>query len=88
MKNPQLLLLSLSLPTPPPETLFVGGLPPGAIEAVKVAYGVVVKIIDPPKDGYNLTLRMNLSKLPPDEGSTIPFPEVIMNLLRLCCNIK
>lgn len=67
MKNPQLLLLSLSLPTPPPETLFVGGLPPGAIEAVKVAYGVVVKIIDPPKDGYNLTLRMNLSKLPQDE---------------------
>ncbi|XP_074332128.1 actin-related protein 2/3 complex subunit 2A isoform X1 [Apium graveolens] len=67
MKNPQLLLLSLSLPTPPPETLFVGGLPPGAIEAVKVAYGVVVKIIDPPRDGYNLTLRMNLSKLPPDE---------------------
>lgn len=83
MKNPQQLVLSLSLPTPPPETDFFGGLPRGAIDAVKAAYGVVVKIIDPPKDGYNLTLKMNLSKLPPDEGSTSSFPKVIMNLLWL-----
>lgn len=69
MKNPNLLLLSLSLPAPPPETVFFGGLPQGAIEAIKAAYGVVLQILDPPRDGFNLTVKLNLSKLPPDEGS-------------------
>ncbi|KAF8025414.1 hypothetical protein BT93_F2292 [Corymbia citriodora subsp. variegata] len=67
MKNPHLLLLSLSLPTPPPETDFPGGLPSGAIEAVKTAYAGVVQILDPPRDGFNLTLKLNFSKFPPDE---------------------
>ncbi|KAK8504200.1 hypothetical protein V6N13_062559 [Hibiscus sabdariffa] len=67
MKNPHILQLSLSLPTPPLETVFVGGLPFGAIEAIKAAYGVTVQILDPPRDGFNLTLKLNLSKLPQDE---------------------
>ncbi|KAL8541995.1 hypothetical protein ACS0TY_003017 [Phlomoides rotata] len=67
VKNPNLLLLSLSLPAPPPETVFFGGLPQGAIEAIKAAYGVVLQILDPPRDGFNLTVKLNLSKLPPDE---------------------
>ncbi|KAM1350410.1 hypothetical protein ACFX2F_004365 [Malus domestica] len=67
MKNPHILLLSVSLPTPPPETVFLGGLPSGAIEAIKAAYGAVVQILDPPRDGFNLTLKLNLNKLPPDE---------------------
>ncbi|KAH8522324.1 hypothetical protein H0E87_003089 [Populus deltoides] len=66
-KNPNVLLLSVSLPTPPPEAVFMGGLPVGAIEAIKAAYGVVVHILDPPRDGFNLTLKLNLAKLPPDE---------------------
>ncbi|KAJ6961083.1 ARP2/3 complex 34 kDa subunit [Populus alba x Populus x berolinensis] len=45
----------------------MGGLPGGAIEAIKAAYGVVVHILDPPRDGFNLTLKLNLAKLPPDE---------------------
>ncbi|XP_043702744.1 actin-related protein 2/3 complex subunit 2A [Telopea speciosissima] len=67
MRYPQFLLLSVSLPTPPPETGFFGGLPFGAIEAIKAAYGVLVQILDPPRDGFNLTMKFNLSKLPPDE---------------------
>lgn len=67
LKNPNILLVSLSLPTPPPETVFVGGLPQGAIEAIKAAYGVVLQILDPPRDGFNLTLKLNLSKLPSNE---------------------
>ncbi|TXG48424.1 hypothetical protein EZV62_027718 [Acer yangbiense] len=67
MKNPHIVLLSVSLPIPPPETIFLGGLPFGAIEAIKAAYGVVVQILDPPRDGFNLTLKLNLSKLPKDE---------------------
>ncbi|KAI3473914.1 hypothetical protein Pfo_028108 [Paulownia fortunei] len=43
------------------------GLPQGAIEAIKAAYGVVLQILDPPRDGFNLTVKLNLSKLPPDE---------------------
>ncbi|PON44647.1 Actin-related protein 2/3 complex subunit [Parasponia andersonii] len=69
MKNPHHVLLSVSLPTPPPETVsaFYGGLPFGALEAIKIAYSGIVQILDPPRDGFNLTLRLNLSKLPPDE---------------------
>ncbi|KAE8709261.1 Actin-related protein 2/3 complex subunit 2A [Hibiscus syriacus] len=67
VKNPHILQLSLSLPTSPLETVFVGGLPFGAIEAIKAAYGVIVQILDPPRDGFNLTLKLNLSKLPQDE---------------------
>ena len=73
VKNPNLLLLSLSLPAPPPETVFFGGLPQGAIEAIKAAYGAVLQVLDPPRDGYNLTVKLNLSKLPPDEG-LVSFP--------------
>ncbi|KAK9267300.1 hypothetical protein L1049_009723 [Liquidambar formosana] len=68
MKNPHILLLSVSLPAPPTETVFFGGLPFGAIEAIKSAYGVLVQILDPPRDGFNLTMKLNLSKLPPDEA--------------------
>ncbi|KAJ7969419.1 Arp2/3 complex 34 kDa subunit [Quillaja saponaria] len=67
MKNLHILLLSVSLPAPPPETIFFGGLPFGAIEAIKAAYGGLVQILDPPRDGFNLTLKLNLSKLPPNE---------------------
>lgn len=84
MKNSHVLLLSVSLPTPPPDAIFFGGLPFGAIEAVKAAYGVVVQILDPPRDGFNLTLKLNLSKLPPDEGSSTSLSKVIISLLLIC----
>ncbi|XP_020682660.1 actin-related protein 2/3 complex subunit 2A [Dendrobium catenatum] len=67
VKSPQVMLLSISLPIPPPETVFVNGLPLGSIEAVKGAYGELVQILDPPKDGYNLTMKLNFTKLPQDE---------------------
>ncbi|KAK9707325.1 hypothetical protein RND81_07G189300 [Saponaria officinalis] len=66
-KNPHILLLSVSLPSPPPGAMFDGGLPSGAIEAIKAAYGTVVQILDPPKDGFNLTMKLNFTKLSPDE---------------------
>ncbi|XP_050225459.1 actin-related protein 2/3 complex subunit 2A [Mercurialis annua] len=69
MKNTNAVLLSVSLPIPPPETVFIGGLPFGAIDAIKAAYGTAVQILDPPRDGFNLTLKLNLSKLPTDEDN-------------------
>ncbi|XP_038877488.1 actin-related protein 2/3 complex subunit 2A isoform X3 [Benincasa hispida] len=69
MKNPHLFLLSVSLPIPSADNVFCGGLPSGAIEAIKAAYGILVQILDPPRDGFNLTLKLNLSKLPLDEDN-------------------
>ncbi|CAN8303824.1 unnamed protein product [Cochlearia groenlandica] len=68
MKNPNLLFLSVSLPNPPPEAMSFDGLPLGAIEAIKTAYGTGFQILDPPRDGFSLTLKLNFSKVPPDEG--------------------
>lgn len=79
MKKPQVMVLSVSLPIPPPEAIFHSGLPVGAIEAIKVAYGPIVQILDPPKDGYNLTMKLYLSKLPSDEGSASFLSKVIMS---------
>ncbi|KAL9266967.1 Actin-related protein [Drosera capensis] len=73
MKNPHIVLLSLCLPVPPPGVLFVGGLPFGAIEAIKATYGVVAQIHDPPRDGFNLTMKLNFFKLPPDEENRHAF---------------
>lgn len=81
MKHPQFMLISIALPIPPPETIFYGALPFGAMEAVKATYGQLVQILDPPKDGYNLTMKLNLSKLPSDKGSTSFFFKVILSLL-------
>ncbi|CAL0313218.1 unnamed protein product [Lupinus luteus] len=67
IKNPHILLLSVSLPTPSSETIFIRGLPFGAIEAIKAAYGGLVQILDPPRDAFNLTLKINLSKLPSNQ---------------------
>ncbi|KAK7262140.1 hypothetical protein RJT34_29701 [Clitoria ternatea] len=73
MKNPHVLLLSVSLPTPPSETIFVCGLPFGAIQAIKAAYGNILQILDPPRDGFNLTLKINLSKLPTNQDQRHAF---------------
>ncbi|OVA07508.1 ARP2/3 complex [Macleaya cordata] len=80
LRYPQFLVLSMSLPTPPPETVFFGGLPFGAIEAIKAAYGVVAQILDPPRDGYNLTMKLNLSKLPQDEELQYDLLEKVASL--------
>ncbi|RDX96997.1 Actin-related protein 2/3 complex subunit 2A [Mucuna pruriens] len=77
MKNPHFLLLSVSLPTPSSETIFVCGLPFGAIEAIKAAYGNLVQILDPPRDGFNLTLKINLSKLPANQGYCLVMEGII-----------
>ncbi|XLU24385.1 hypothetical protein S245_060451, partial [Arachis hypogaea] len=48
---------------------FVNGLPFGAIDTIKAAYRATVQIKDPPRDGFNLTLKINLSKLPANQGT-------------------
>lgn len=77
-----MMVLSVALPVPPPEAVLYDGLPFGAIEAIKMAYGQAVQILDPPKDGFDLTMKINLKKLPSDEGSTSFLYKVIMILLQ------
>lgn len=67
MKDPHHMALSISIPSPPPETVLAGGLPFGAIEAVRGAYGAVMQIVDPAEDGFQLTLKLDLTKLPSNE---------------------
>jgi actin related protein 2/3 complex subunit 2 len=67
MKDPHHMALSISIPTPPPETVLSGGLPFGAIEAVRGAYGAAMQIVDPAEDGFQLTLKLDLTKLPSNE---------------------
>lgn len=68
-KDPQNILLSIAVPPPPPETVFCGGLPFGALEAVKAAYGNLVELIEPPESGFHLSIQINLTKLPAAEGA-------------------
>jgi actin related protein 2/3 complex subunit 2 len=81
MRNTKVMVLSVALPLAPPEAILYDGLPLGAIDAIKAAYGTVVQILDPPKDGFDLTMKINLTKLPSDEGSRVPFPRLSLS----CC---
>lgn len=65
------MVLSIAVPSPPPEAVFSGGLPFGAIEAVKAVCGPVAQIIDPVEPGFQLTLKLDLSKLPPNEDDRV-----------------
>lgn len=67
-KDPQHVLLSIAVPPPPPETVFYGGLPFGALEAVKAAYGALVEVIEPPESGFHLTIQVDLTKLAASEA--------------------
>ncbi|MCO5594857.1 hypothetical protein L7F22_048892 [Adiantum nelumboides] len=65
------MILSIALPAPPPEAVLSGGLPFGAVEAVKNTFGLAVQVVDPPEPDFHLTLKLDLSKLPPDEDDRV-----------------
>lgn len=75
----QSMLLSLGLPSPPPEAVLSGGLPFGAIEAVKATCGSVAQITDPAESGFQLTLKLDLSKLPANEDDCVQL------MIRVAC---
>jgi hypothetical protein len=86
-KDPQHVLLSIALPPPPPETVFSGGLPFGAMEAVNAAFGPLIQVLDPPEAGFHLTIRLDLTKLAGTEGmykTTNPLPRPF-SCLYPCC---
>lgn len=79
------MVLSIALPPPPPETVFSGGLPFGALEAVKGAYGALVQVIEPPETGFHLTLQLDLTKLSAVEG-TLCSARLFSVLDHIACN--
>jgi len=62
---PQLLDLSLALPCDSAGELGAAALPPGAAEAVREAFGELAPAAPQPAPGFNLTLRVDLGRLPP-----------------------
>lgn len=44
-------------------------LPLGALEAVEAAYGSYAKVLDEPEKGFDLTLEVDVSKIPTGEGT-------------------
>lgn len=80
ISDPQYMEISISVPSLPRETVFPTELPIGAIEAVKGAYGYVIQIIDPPEEGFHLTLNLDLSKFPSDEETQIQLIRKIASL--------
>lgn len=80
ISDPQYMEISISVPSLSRETVFPTELPIGAIEAVKGAYGYVIQIIDPPEEGFHLTLNLDLSKFPSDEETQIQLIRKIASL--------
>ncbi|XP_057865664.1 actin-related protein 2/3 complex subunit 2A isoform X2 [Cryptomeria japonica] len=78
--DPQYVELSISLPSWPQESICSGGLPFGAIEAVKGAYGSSIEIIDPPEEGFQLTLAIDLAKFPLDKDCRLQLMKKIASL--------
>ncbi|KAJ7571030.1 hypothetical protein O6H91_01G145900 [Diphasiastrum complanatum] len=80
LKEPHFVTLSIALPPRPPETVFSGGLPFGAIEGVRATFGTAIQIVEPPEVGYNLTIKLDLTKLPEDEGDRLQLLSKISSL--------
>lgn len=80
ISDPQYMEISISVPSLPQETVFPTELPNGSIEAVKGAYGYGIQIIDPPEEGFHLTLNIDLSKFPSDEETLIQLVRKIASL--------
>lgn len=72
--------LSIFLPQSPPEVVTNGGLPLGAIEAVNAAYGSLVQIVNPPEDGFHLTLAIELDKLSEFEEEQVALANKLSSL--------
>lgn len=80
-KDPTLVLLSISLPPSPPETVLSAGLPFGAIEAVRGAYGSIAQIVDPAKTTFHLSLMLDLESFPTDDDVLVQ--EVVIKVASL-----
>lgn len=72
-KDTQHITISVAVPSPPPETVFDGGLPSGALEAVRSAYGAFVQVIEPPESGFHLTIQVDLTKIASSESACSSF---------------
>ncbi|KAH9308506.1 hypothetical protein KI387_036417, partial [Taxus chinensis] len=80
ISDPQSVEFSISLLSWPQESIFLGGLPFGVVEAVKGAYGSSIRIIDPPEEGFQLTLALDLAKFPLDKESRLQLMKKIASL--------
>lgn len=69
--NPQNIHLSVSTPLISTEVLHPHGLPDGTLETVKKVHPGIIEVVEPTKDGFQLTLRIDLAKFPKGKGLDI-----------------
>ncbi|XP_077250817.1 actin-related protein C2B isoform X2 [Tasmannia lanceolata] len=78
--DPGRIYLSVSTPPLSPEVLLSNGLANSTSQTVKRVYSDIVEVIEPPREGFLLTLRFDFNKLPQAEEDRI---KVITNISSL-----
>ncbi|KAG9445772.1 hypothetical protein H6P81_011900 [Aristolochia fimbriata] len=61
----QELYLSITIPSLSPEVLPVKDLQHNTLQTIRKAYSSVAEIVEPPREGFQLTLRLDFRKFPP-----------------------
>ncbi|KAL4190518.1 hypothetical protein AMTRI_Chr07g76110 [Amborella trichopoda] len=72
--------LSISAPSLSPNHFLRNGLPRGTAQTIERIYGGVAEIFEPPKEGFQLTIRIDFSKLPLAEEDRIKVGTEICSL--------
>ncbi|XP_017700487.2 actin-related protein 2/3 complex subunit 2B isoform X1 [Phoenix dactylifera] len=62
--DPEIIYLSISTPPLSPEVLLRNGLPDCTLQDIRRGYCDIADIVEPPKEGFVLTLRLDFAKLP------------------------
>ncbi|PKI74681.1 hypothetical protein CRG98_005008 [Punica granatum] len=76
VSEPYLTHLSISTPLLSEEFSSSNGLSYDAIQMIKEIRADALEIVEPAKDGYQLTIRLNLSKIPPGKESIKVITEI------------
>lgn len=76
--DPEIIYLSISTPPLSPEVLLRNGLPDCTLQDIRRWYCDIADIVEPPKEGFVLTLRLDFAKLPQSRGMKSSFSMFIL----------
>ncbi|XP_042491753.1 actin-related protein 2/3 complex subunit 2B-like [Macadamia integrifolia] len=63
--DPHNVYLSVSTPVLSKGILLCDGLPPRTLQTVQRTHPTIIEVVEPPKGGYQLTLKLKFDKIPP-----------------------
>lgn len=81
--NPQYIHLSVSTPLISTEVLHPHALPDTTLKAVQEVHSGIIEVVEPTKDGFQLTLRIDLAKFPKRKGLDILIFHINVGLFSL-----